>query len=42
MCSTAGNSKKSDDFPVDDIFEDINLSDDETKEAKPIEKTKEN
>lgn len=40
MCSTACSTKKSEEFPVDDVFEEINLSDDETIEEKPVQKTK--
>ena len=40
MCSTACESKKSDDFPVDDIFEEIDLSNDETDEEKSTLKIK--
>lgn len=41
MCSTACESEKSDDIPVDDIFEEIDLSNDETEEEKPALKIKE-
>lgn len=41
MCSTACSKKKTEKFPVDDIFEEINLSNDETIEENPVQnKTK--
>lgn len=44
MCSTTCHSEKSDDdiyVPVDDFFEEINLSDDVANEEKPVKKGKE-
>lgn len=40
MCSTACNSEKSDDFPVDDVFEEIDLSNGETIQVEIAQKDK--